>query len=784
MPSAASSSRAARRPAGRRASPTRSELDLRWALAGLAAVSAALAPGAPTGMPVADAVWRMAFAVVVVLSAYRAPRATWLFAGCVAALAGLSTGGSVAVVGVAALGVALLGAVSHRRIRLLGAVVGCLVVHVVLRIDLDGTGTSVLVAIVAVAPLVITAWLRADRRTRRYIRIGLLVALFSFLAAAVLLAIAVGLIYRDVESAGDAMQDGLNAIRDNEPTIAVDRLDVAAAGFDAADGRLRALSWPARLVPILGHQARALDVVTSSGGELAETATTATSEADLDELRFDQGALDLDLVANMEEPLADARDALVRADERFDEARTMRLLGPLASVMDDVGDEVAEAVPDADLALQGVRVAPQILGADGERHYYVAFTQPAEARGLGGFIGNFGELTAVDGDLTLSRSGRIAEVVNAPGADDRVLSGPDDYLDRYGRFHPAQFMQDLTFSPDGPTVAQVMEELYPQAGGRPVDGVLIVDPVALGAFMEFTGPITVSGLDEPLTSENAADFLLREQYLTFQDDQAGRIDFLDEASRVTFERLTSGQLPGPRELADTLGGIVDQGRLILHMVDPDEQALIERVGLDGALPDVDGGDFVSLTTQNGGNNKIDMFLRRSIDYTARWNPETGAVRAQARITLSNLAPATGLPPIVLSNRDPEHIPQGTNVSLVSFYTPFALEGARLDGEPVGVETQQELDRWVYGKYVQVPPGGQVTLTFRLSGFVEPGTEYRLGFAPQPLVNADQVRLRVVPEAGWAATDPNGFTVGPTAATATFRSDEDLSLRLSALRDAS
>ena len=56
------------------------------------------------------------------------------------------------------------------------------------------------------------------------------------------------------------------------------------------------------------------------------------------------------------------------------------------------------------------------------RHYFIAFTQPAEARGLGGFVGNYGELTAIDGDIELTRSGRIRELIAAPGADQRTLA--------------------------------------------------------------------------------------------------------------------------------------------------------------------------------------------------------------------------------------------------------------------------------------------------------------------------------------------------------------------------
>ena len=39
-------------------------------------------------------------------------------------------------------------------------------------------------------------------------------------------------------------------------------------------------------------------------------------------------------------------------------------------------------------------------------------------------------------------------------------------------------------APDFPTVAQVISQLYPQSGGRPVDGVFVLDPQAIAADTE------------------------------------------------------------------------------------------------------------------------------------------------------------------------------------------------------------------------------------------------------------------------------------------------------------
>ncbi|HYF45209.1 MAG TPA: DUF4012 domain-containing protein, partial [Acidimicrobiales bacterium] len=502
-----------------------------------------------------------------------------------------------------------------------------------------------------------------------------------------------------------------------------------------------------RAVPLLGQHARAMAEITEVGAELAGTAAGATADAPLEELGFEDGVLDLARVGAFADPLERAAAALVAADDVVDDVDTGWLLPPLADRVDQFAAEVAEARPQAEIAREGVAVAPGLFGGDGLRRYFIAFVTPAEQRGLGGFIGNFGILTADRGDVTLARSEEIAGLQQQLAARDASMSGPPDYVERYGRFNPDVLVGDATLSPDFPSVATVIEEVFPQSGGQPLDGVILVDPYALQALLNFTGPITVEGLDTPLTTENAADILLREQYLDF-DSRADRKDFLEEASRRTFEALTSGDLPGPQDVADVLGPMVDQGRLLVHSTHGEEQAFFERVGLDGAFPEAGGGDLIGITAQNSGHNKGDSFLHRSLDYQATIDPETGRLEATATVTLRNEAPAGGLPDIFIGvNPVPgtpnlPELPDGTNRMYLSLYTPHLLASADLDGEQLLVESQQELGVNVYAQFVDVPPGATVRVTYRLTGGLDLRDGYRLTVPGQPTINPDEVSVAV------------------------------------------
>ena len=736
---------------GRRTSP-RARAAV-YAFATLAAVLAVLADGHPTSLDVVDALLRAGFAAGVTLAASRSQRWTWLvLAGAGAAFCAPGWWQGVAGAGLA---VAFAAAFLERS-RVLGAAAAALAVQGLLRMELaDPHGLSALVATVAVLPVLASAYQVSPRRVRRRIH-RVVGAAGAFGVVALATASVAALLARGaLDRAVDDARSGLRAVEDGEAATAEAALGDAAASFD--DGAGLVTAWwvaPARTVPVLSQHLHALGEVATVGGDMARQAAETAATADPQDLRYEDGQLDLALLESARDPVVATAAALAEADRRIEEVRSPWLLTPLTTEIDRFHDEIVDVLPQAELAAAAVEEAPGLFGADGARRYLVLFTTPAESRGLGGFVGNWAELTAADGRVELTDSGRISDLNEVPGRDERSIDGPADYLARYGRFRPAYWLQDTTLSPDFPSVAQVWHQLWPQLRGTELDGVLAVDPLALAALLEFTGPIDVPGWPERLGPDNAASVLLREQYVTFDDDRAAREDLLDEAGRRAFEELTRGSLPAPRQVSEVLAPVAEEGRLLFWSAHPSEQRLMERLGVDGAFTRPDGGDFFSLVTQNSAQNKIDVFLERSVSYRSTYDPVSGQVTATATITLTNNAPASGLPDAVIGSND-QGLAPGTNRVWLSFYTPLGLTEARLDGTRTGVEYQREFGTpgdpddptddvpgyAVYGGFHSIPPGATITLEYDLRGRVEPG-RYRLGIGAQPLVNPDRVLVEV------------------------------------------
>ncbi len=523
--------------------------------------------------------------------------------------------------------------------------------------------------------------------------------------------------------------------RNGDRTGAIQQFGISESDFDDAQHRIGSwLTWPARQLPLVGPQLRALDSLAGLGARTIPIARTAATNIDPNRLRLENGRLNLQTLTSYR-PIFDQlanETHFVRAQlERL--PRTW-LVSPLEDQIERFATTVARADDSARTADEAVRLAPGLLGGSGKRTYLVAFVTPAEARGSGGLMANFGVLTASDGRIHLEGVGRGPDL-DGRGAQPKHLNGPADYLARYAKFEPAQTWENVTMSPDFPSVGDVMAQLYPQSGGVPIDGVVQVDPFAMAQLLTLTGPVTVPGLPVTIDANNAVSFLLRDEY-TIITDPIRRSNLLGDVAEAVFQKLTTGQSAQPSELAHVLSPLLDTKDLALWMKARSEQSFVRDIGADAALPPVRGDSF-GVIVQNGGGSKIDNYLQRTIRYSATVSAATGRVTSHAVVALHNGSPATGVPLYVIGNSLGK--PPGTSTLYVSAYSSFGVTGATLDGRPASLVAEKELGRHVYSAFVDIPPGGTRTFTFDFAGSVDlHAGDYHFDYLAQVLPNPDRV----------------------------------------------
>lgn len=729
-----------------RASPRlfhRSFPALTWGVVGASGVGAAFAPPAPTGIEAADVAYRAVFAVVVTLATGRATRTARLVAG---ALAAVGTAGAwpwmLAAFG--GLGLATGSATIRRPARPLGVVIGALLVQALLRLEWPDVPylTAALAATAAVV-LVVSGLRHARGREKRPARLVLGAVGAVGFAVVALLAFGLLSIQSDLVDGARAADRGLDAVRAGETGVAVEQLAQAERRLEQADDGLRA-PWmrPGRYLPVVGRYLHAGRELTRAAAGVVDPALDSAEAADNDALRIRDARIDLEAVAALAPPLRATLDAVPAARAALAELREEELPAPVAREVRDLDATMARAVDDGETALQALDLVPQLLGADGPRRWFVLMQTPSEQRASGGIAGGFGELVVDGGRLDLVRAGEGSGLNDL--REERQLGSVAADFARFAGFGPERYFQNVTNVPHFPSVGRVISEVYPQAGGNPIDGVLSVDPKVLAALLSLSGPIEVPTWPTPISAENAERVLLYEQYLRLSGPEGEEL--VTDVIEATFAKLETAALPPAGKVVNTLAPLVRANRLKLYSPHPAEQELFTDIDVAGALPEVDG-DFFQLVTQNSGESKIDWFQQRTVSYDVRHDPVTGEVAATATVTITNRAPAQGESELLIGGSFEEPGPLGRSRLFVELWSALDLEAATLDGQPVTLQRAREHDRNLYWARQTLLPGQTVTFELHLRGLLDAGAPYRLDLGMQPVVNPDRVRVSVTPVGG-------------------------------------
>jgi UDP-N-acetylmuramyl pentapeptide phosphotransferase/UDP-N-acetylglucosamine-1-phosphate transferase len=509
------------------------------------------------------------------------------------------------------------------------------------------------------------------------------------------------------------------------------------------------------LVPGLSSNLNASRTLVAVGTQLAVAGIDLAQVADIELVGTGSGHVPLDRLKRLTPALDRAVDVVERSRGQIGRLQVNFLLPPLSSAVRELSGRLERETRATTLAAESAHLLPAILGDGGTRRYFLAFQNNAELRGTGGFMGNWGEVVGEGGRLRLERFGRLEEL-NEAGTRPRVLTSAPGFFDRWRMFNPGEFWEQVNVSPDFPTTARLISELYPQSGGSPIDGVIAVDPPGLSAMLKLTGPVTLPNWPVPIASDNVVDITLRQAYEKFPQDQ--RVAFLGDLARQVAEAFTRADLGRPAQVTAALGSAAGDGHLLVWMARPEEQALIARLGIDGSIDELKG-DSLLVVNQNLAANKVDSFFRRHVRYDVTLDPSHSPAALQGRleVIMDNDAPATGLSPQVLGPYD-DRFQAGENRTYVSVYSPFADGTATVDGRPVTLENQPDLGRTAQSTILSIPSKSSTTLAVDLEGEVKlsDGGWYRLDLFHQPSLTPDDVEISVAVPKGWRIVQVQGL----------------------------
>jgi hypothetical protein len=297
---------------------------------------------------------------------------------------------------------------------------------------------------------------------------------------------------RELRSARDHLEAGAVALQTGDLAQARTQFTVARDSIARAQG---ALGQPVvgliGLLPRIGDNVDAVRSLADASGGAASAALRLVDAAETvgwtgHELpSFDSGVVQV--VHGLEQAAPDLEAAARALDRATAEVRaidTGPLIGPVRTAVVQARDTLEEKNKLAQTAASLGQLVPSLLGADGRRTYLVITQNLSEARGSGGFPGDYATLTADEGRIDLTRFADI-------GTLDEVdpIRMPADYVRRYAGFGGLTTFHASNFSPDFPTSAQALTRMWAASGRRPVDGVIAVDPVWMSYVLDAMGAV-------------------------------------------------------------------------------------------------------------------------------------------------------------------------------------------------------------------------------------------------------------------------------------------------------
>jgi hypothetical protein len=449
---------------------------------------------------------------------------------------------------------------------------------------------------------------RRSQTSRRGLRVGLVVALVVVVGSTAWLASRVLMVKGELEAS--------QALVEQLQTQATD-LDVAALTetsnelqehtSNAAAGT-RDVTWRvAEAIPVLGSNLYAVRAITESIDEIIDQVAVPGIGivGELTEGNGGAGGINLEPITRAQDVAKTARSVLDESLLRMDSINTSTTLGPVTEIVDQINGVLGKANDALVEAGPLIDASGDIIGQNGKRTYLLAFQNNAESTALGGSAASYTVMTVENGSVQIEAQAGSGDFVEGVPVDVEV---DQSALDLYGSYL-IDHINTSTSRPDFPTAASIMAAFWERDKATKVDGVISVDPIALGLILRATGPISLPSGDT-LTPENAVSLLVSDIYFRYDSyTEPEKVDgFFASAAAGVLEKVTSGDF----EVKDMLTSIsdgIDQGSIMLWSATPSEQALMDGTRMQGVLPKENAEQTaIGVYYRDTSASKIDYYL--------------------------------------------------------------------------------------------------------------------------------------------------------------------------------
>jgi hypothetical protein len=416
-----------------------------------------------------------------------------------------------------------------------------------------------------------------------------------------------------------------------------------------------------------------------------------------------------------------------------------RLFGPVGHERMLFNEKVTRAVTELKDVSDGLSVGRSLLGNGGSSTVLVLPENNAEMRDQGAILSY--SLVRIHGtSLSVLRSGTVADINLTSPLDVPASAGTKAFF--YGN-EANEIYQSVNSTADFSWTGATAAAMFKKATGITVDDVVALDVPTMAALVGVTGPLTIPGIPEQLTSANFATVVLHDLYAQYPaGTQVPRKTELNDIATVLLQRIRSDrrdQLKFLRSLAAQIPG----RHLLLWSSTPSVETAIVHLGASGKVDTVLPRRTFHLAVESAVAAKMDYYISIHEDYKVSIL-SGGDAWVETTVTLRNNAPA-GQPPSYQLGPDGinSHVP-GEYVSNIFLWSPAG-------SQVVGGVNESGLK--LSAVSTEVLPQRSTSVTFwTYLPLAVVGGNLVLHFVPQPTLVPAQVAVSVQ-GADWTIEGP-------------------------------
>ena len=417
------------------------------------------------------------------------------------------------------------------------------------------------------------------------------------------------------------------------------------------------------------------------------------------------------------------------------------LFGPVGRERAMFDKKVTHAVIELKNVSSGLSVGREILGIGGPSTILLLPENNAEMRDQGTIL-SYSLVRTRDASFTVLRSGPVSDInltspVNVPASP-----GTKAFFYGWGANEIFQAVNGTAdFSWTGATAAA----MFKKATGITVNAVIALDVPTMAALVGVTGPLTIPGIPEQLTSANFSTVVLHDLYAQYPvGTQVPRKTELNAIATALLQRLRSARHDQVSYLR-ALTGEIPGRHLLLWSADPSVERAIVQLGASGRVDTVLPKRTFHVAVESAVAAKLDYFVSVHESFNVTVLP-SGDAWVATTVTVHNAAPAGQAPSYQLGpDNINSHVP-GEYVSNICLWSPA---GSKVIGGKS--ESGLVLNGFSTDVFAQHSTSTPFSTYLPLAVV---GGKFVLHLVPQPTLNPATVSV-TVHGVGWAVSGPTG-----------------------------